>query len=242
MTCPIPPTSSIPARLLPVAMMLAALVLVGCAKANLDVTQRADMSLPRPDHLVVHDFVVSSSDVKLDRGISAKAARDLKGRTPTQEELAVGRAVATALSKELTAELNKRGITAYRAGTAPSMTRTSGAIVGQFVSIDQGDRTQRVWLGFGLGGSKLDTRVLLYQGGEVVSRGIVTTSASLKPGMLVSLGAGAATGGIGTAAALGAGGATLSESVLATVEADAKRAARAIADRIEQGYKERGWL
>ena len=68
------------------------------------------------------------------------------------------------------------------------------------------------------------------------------TASNLKPGMVASLGVGAATGGIGMAAAIGGGMAVASEALLVSVEKDAKRAAKAVADRVIQGYKDRGWL
>ena len=60
--------------------------------------------------------------------------------------------------------------------------------------------------------------------------------------MVASLGVGAATGGIGMAAAIGGGLAVGSEALLVSVEKDAERAAKAVADRVIQGYKDRGWL
>jgi hypothetical protein len=59
---------------------------------------------------------------------------------------------------------------------------------------------------------------------------------------MASLGVGAVTGNIGMAAAIGGGMAVGSEALLVSVEADAKRAAKAVADRVIQGYKDRGWL
>jgi anti-sigma factor RsiW len=70
----------------------------------------------------------------------------------------------------------------------------------------------------------------------------VSTTSSLKPGMVASLGVGVATGGIGMAAAIGGGMAVGSEALLVSVEQDAKRAATAVSERIIQGYKDRGWL
>jgi hypothetical protein len=76
----------------------------------------------------------------------------------------------------------------------------------------------------------------------VVAESEVNTTSSLKPGMVASLGVGAAAGSIGTAAAIGGGMAVGSEVLLVSVEKDAKRAAKAVSERIIQGYKDRGWL
>ena len=108
--------------------------------------------------------------------------------------------------------------------------------------MDEGDRTQRVWIGFGLGGSKLQIKMQVLQGGLVVTEGEVQTTSSLKPGMVASLGVGAATGSIGMAAAIGGGMAVGSEALLVSVEADAKRAAKAVADRLNRVIRIGGWL
>jgi hypothetical protein len=93
-----------------------------------------------------------------------------------------------------------------------------------------------------MGGAKLQIKMQVLQDGVVVAEGEVQTTSSLKPGLLTSLGVGAVTGNIGMAAAIGGGMAVGSEALLASVEADAKRAAKAVADRVIQGYKDRGWL
>ena len=80
------------------------------------------------------------------------------------------------------------------------------------------------------------------QGEVVVAEGEVQTTSSLKPGLVTSLGVGAATGSLGMAAAVGGGMAVGSEALLVSVEKDAKQAAKAVADRLIQGYKDRGWL
>jgi hypothetical protein len=138
--------------------------------------------------------------------------------------------------------LRQAGIHAYLDSYAPTASRTTALLQGQFVSIDEGDRTQRVWIGFGLGGAKLQVKLQVLQDGLLVSEGEVNTTSSLKPGMLASLGVGAATGSIGMASAIGGGTAVGSEVLLVSVEKDAKRATEAVADRVIQGYKARGWL
>ena len=101
--------------------------------------------------------------------------------------------------------LREAGIPAYVDSYAPTATRTTALLQGQFLSVDEGDRTQRVWLGFGLGGSTLRIKMQARQGEVVVAEGEVQTTSSLKPGLLTSLGVGAATGSIGRAAAGGGG-------------------------------------
>jgi hypothetical protein len=214
----------------------------GCAGARVDVTQQAPSEVLQPDFIIVERFGVSPEDVKLDRGLSAQALRGFTERPLNDEERKVGAAVATVMEEETVRLLRAAGIPAYVDSYAPTATRATALLQGQFLSVDEGDRTQRVWLGFGLGGSRLQMQLQVLQGGVVVTEGEVQTTSSLKPGLMTSLGVGAATGSIGMAAAIGGGLAVGSEALLVSVEADAKRAAKAVADRLIQGYKERGWL
>jgi hypothetical protein len=215
---------------------------LGCAGARVEVTQQAPSDVPQPDFIIVERFGVSPEDVKLDRGLSAQALRGLQERALSDEERKVGAAVAVVMEEETVRLLRAAGIPAYVDSYAPTATRATALLQGQFLSVDEGDRTQRVWLGFGLGGSRLQMKLQVLQGGVVVTEGEVQTTSSLKPGLMTSLGVGAATGSLGMAAAIGGGLAVGSEALLVSVEADAKRAAKAVADRLIQGYKERGWL
>ena len=223
-------------------MMVATFAGFGCAGARGDVTQKAPSDVPQPDFIIVERFAVSPEDVKLDRGVSSKALRGLKEHTLNEEERKVGAAVATVMEEETVRLLRQAGIPAYLDSYAPTASRTTALLQGQFLSVDEGDRTQRVWIGFGLGGSKLQIKMQVLQGGVVVAEGEVQTTSSLKPGMVASLGVGAAAGSIGTAAAIGGGTAVGSEALLVSVEKDAKQAAKVVSERIIQGYKDRGWL
>jgi hypothetical protein len=223
-------------------MLVATFAGFGCAGARVNVAQQAPSAVLQPDFIIVERFGVSPEDVKLDRGLSAQALRGLQERALNDEERKVGAAVATVMEEETVRLLRAAGIPAYLDSYAPTASRTTALLQGQFLSVDEGDRTQRVWLGFGLGGSKLQMKVQFLQGGVVVTEGEVQTTSGLKPGIVASLGVGAATGGIGMAAAIGGGLAVGSEALLVSVEKDAKRAAKAVSERIIQAYKDRGWL
>ena len=214
----------------------------GCADARVDVAQQAPSEVPQPDFIIVERFAVSPEDVKLDSGLSSIAVRGLKERALNEEERKVGAAVATVMEEEIVRLLREAGIPAYVDSYAPTASATTALIQGQFLSVDQGDRTQRVWIGFGLGGSKLQMKYQILQGSLIVAEAEVNANSNLKPGMLAALGVGAATGGIGMSVAIGGGMAVGSEALLASVEGDAKRAAKALSERIIQGYRDRGWL
>ena len=85
---------------LPLLLLVATFAGFGCAGARVDVTQQAPSDVPQPDFIIVERFAVSPEDVKLDRGLSAKALRGLQERALNEEERKVGAAVATVMEEE----------------------------------------------------------------------------------------------------------------------------------------------
>jgi hypothetical protein len=224
---------------------LGALMVAGCAKATVTPTRQAAPTLPRPDRIVVHDFAVTPADVALDRGFGPRVMRDMGTASQTDEEVRIGQAVSKALTDNLVSKLREQGVYAERAGEAAPPGPTTASIVGQFLSVDQGDRTMRTLVGFGLGSSEVRTRVQVYQGAgptaRLVGEAETKTRGSLKPGMGVMLPVGAAAGTVATTAVVAGGTTITSEAFFATVEADAKRTAEAVAKRIVDYYRRHGW-
>ncbi len=219
----------------------ALLILAGCPKATVTQTKATLGPLPRPDMIVVYDFAVTPAEVKLDQGMMQKALRDSSSRAVSKEETALGHAVANKLSEDLVAEFRKAGIAATRAGMQVRTSDTTVHLTGQFVTIDEGNQTARIWVGFGMGGTELRTRIQLVQGGRLVAEGETKTRSSLKPGMLAS--GGLAAGASSVAPLVVGGTATaVSETVRGTLEADAARTAEQVAERVKKAYQNRGWL
>jgi hypothetical protein len=171
----------------------------------------------------------------------ATAMRDDKNREPNAEEKKVGYLVAEKLSTTLVEELREKGIHAVRPGANVQPTDTTVTLNGEFLTIDQGNQSERVWIGFGMGGSELRTRVQATQNGQVVGQADTKTKSGLKPGMLASAGTAAAAES-GAALAVGAASTGISEAFMATVEADARRTAKEVAEYIHRAYVNRGWL
>lgn len=230
------------AGLLGLGLLLAA----GCAKATTTSMQLAPEGVPRPDRVLVYDFAVNAGEVTLDRGLGPRLAREGGAATQTEEELRIGRAVAEALARHLVEELRGLGIEAARATGGPLPTDITVSITGRFLSIDQGDRTKRTLVGFGLGGSEVRTWVQIYQSAgartRLLAEGETVTESNMKPGLGVMLPVGAVAGTLATTAVVAGGLTVLSEAALATVEADAKRTAKDIAERVAGYYRRHGWL
>jgi hypothetical protein len=220
---------------------LVLVILGGCATARVDQTKKTTGPLPRPDMVIVNDFSVTSAEVKLDQGVMSKVMRDSNSRSVSEEENKVGHMVAKKLSESLVEELRKVGIEATRAGSQVRASSTTLMLTGQFITIDEGNQTARVWVGFGMGGSVLRTRIQVIQGGQLIAEAETMTRSNLKPGMLTSLGAGAAAGAVAPIV-VGAVTTGVSEAFLAVVEKDAKRTAKEVAKKVEKAYQDRGWL
>jgi hypothetical protein len=76
----------------------------------------------------------------------------------------VGRAVASILSEKLVNEIRSLGLPAERASGVQPLAKGSFSLEGQFVTINEGDRTQGITIGFGVGNAKVRTLVQGYLG------------------------------------------------------------------------------
>ena len=141
--------------------------------------------------------------------------------------------VAAKLTQTLVEELRNAGISAVPASDMVRPSNTTLVLKGEFLTIDQGNQTARVWVGFGFGGSELRTRIQAMQNHDLVAQAETATKSGLKPGMLTSIGVGAAADS-GAAVVAGAAGTGISEAFMATVHG-AMLSARAYGDVLTFG-------
>jgi hypothetical protein len=219
-----------------------AVLALGCASTNIDQRRRASADLPQPDRILVRNFAVTLDEVSLDSGLAPTIARDAQGEIVGDEQVKLGRSAANALAEELVAKLREAGLPAQRSAGRVSLTPTTLVIAGKFLTLDEGNQTMRVLVGFGAGASHVTTRVQAWMDGQLVAEADTAAESGKKPGVAVTLGAGAVAGTAATAAVVAAGTTGVSELLLTSVEADAKRTAGEIAERIIRAYRERGWL
>jgi hypothetical protein len=224
-----------------VGWILLTALAMACAPTSVEQTRRAGV-LEKPDRILVRNFAVTSADVALDSGIGPTLARDFEGEIESDEEVRIGRAASDALAEELVSKLREAGLPAERSSGRAALTPTTLVIAGRFLTIDEGSQTLRTLVGFGAGASHVRTRAQAWMDGQLVAEAETDAKSGRKPGAAVMLGAGAAVGTVATAAAVAAGTTGVSELLLTSVEADAKRTARELADRILRAYRERGWL
>jgi hypothetical protein len=228
-----------PGRLAAAAFALVALA--GCASTTIEQTRRAG-ELRQPDRVLVRNFAVTLSDVELDRGVGPTLWRDAQGEVAGSQSLQVGQAASNALAEALVGKLRDAGIPAERAGRNTPVDPRALTITGRFVTMDEGNQTMRTLVGFGLGASEVRTRAQAWLDGRLVAEAETAAKSGRKPGAAVTMGAGAAVGSAATAAAVAAGTTGISEGLLTSVQADARRTGNEIAERIIRAYRERGWL
>ncbi|MHC4278080.1 MAG: DUF4410 domain-containing protein [Planctomycetota bacterium] len=226
--------------------LLVFFVIMGCTSAKVELAPQYLGQLPKPDLILVHDLAVEPDEIELGRGVTPKITRLVKGSSRTEEEVAVGRAVAGSLSKHLVQEIQDLGFPAERATGAPLRGQNVLEIEGQFLSIDEGNRTERVIIGLGLGRTEVKTNIQLYdvtpQGRRLVEEFETDAKSGRKPGMGEFVGVGALAGHAAVSALASAGVAGVDEAFMANVEADARRTAKEIAKQLKQLFVKQGWI
>jgi hypothetical protein len=164
--------------------------------------------------------------------------------TPASEqEVKVGHEVARIVTEHLVKEIDKLGIPAVAASAATPVMGPSLAVEGHFLSIDEGNRMQRMVVGFGAG--EVRTFVQVYEitpeGRRLVEDFYTTVKSSRKPWMGPMVGGGAAAARVVTSAVV-SGSVGLATAPGQTVEADAQHTAAVIAQELKKFFAEQGWI
>ncbi len=153
-----------------------------------------------------------------------------------------------ALGNGLVADIEKMGLPAKRVpADAQIPAGTTVALVdGNVLSIDEGNRTKRVVVGFGAGASKVEASVglaylSLQAAPQQLARFHASGNSGYAPGMLATGGAGAAAG-LATTAAVSGGTQVIRESNGATVNADAEGISEKIAAQLREIFVKQGWI
>jgi outer membrane murein-binding lipoprotein Lpp len=232
------------------SLILTGLLLAGCAQTQVQQTSATVGGLPRPDHIFVYDFAVSPQEVELDESLSAeiKQRYDHEKASPrTPQELKVGHTVAYVVSEELVKKIQSYGLWAERdLGTIPSQQENTLLIKGQFLSIDEGNRAERVLIGFAAGRTNVQAAVQVYELTSAGEREVDTLKGSgasaEKPGMAEMMGLGALTHHLMASTLVSGTVAGVSEAKFDTVEDDGRRLADKIAADLGQFFVEQGWI
>jgi uncharacterized protein DUF4410 len=199
-------------------------------------------NLPRPGRILVFDFAVSEEEVKEYQGIMRQqpAIKDAFER-----ERLLAQEAKDALAEELVDALKALGFVAERVARNARATGNDLVIDGQFLTVDEGNPLHRLVIGFGTGGSSVQTRVQVYQAPKADRLLEFTTQSesSKLPGAAPTLAAGAAVQGGVTAGMTVANAAV---SGVKTYKSDVARMAAASGDQaaryLSEFFATQGWI
>lgn len=199
--------------------LIAALILVSCASVSVrDQEVVRSLSTNKPEKIYIRDFDISNAELNVDR-------------TGAELEKFKEEAVA-ALSQVLVAEVQKFYPAERLSAHAHSPSGNYLLLEGNITKINQGSRALRVVVGFGAGGTKIETTVVVYDTdfhpGKRVLAFDTTGGSGAEPGITgpdpVSV-AGSVAGNVGKG-----------------VTDDTKRTCRMIAYRLSQYLGDHGWI
>ncbi len=226
---------------------LALAVLAGCASS--EITQRQSYSaqdrLPRPGRNIVYDIRATATDIPASAAITGHYS--LPETPQTAQEIAVGRQLGAQVAQGLVRKILDMGMPAQRAGSGPPAQLGDVLITGQFITIKEGDRANRVIIGFGAGSAKLKTHIEGYlvteRGHRLLGTRQVGTAGKKTPGLLVP---GIVTAATGSPVGLIAVGVMTirgeKKKGSETLEGAAKRTSDEIAKELKKIFQRQGWI
>lgn len=242
---------------LPMQALLAVLVsiaLAGCAKTTIYSEYESSQSgLQRPERILVYGFAVTRDQVKENQGLLQGAVNDFEETTTYQHEGEIADEVRAVAAEEMVKGIQNLGLPAERAAANTPVPPRALAITGQFLNVDEGNKLQRLVIGFGKGQSQVDILIQVHGYGlgrpgsletrptKLVEFATRADSGSM-PGALVTGGAGAAAG-TGAAVIVGANMAMgAAKSYRSTMEAMTGRNVEQAVAYLSEYFWRQGWI
>jgi hypothetical protein len=215
-------------------------LLAGDAKVEVVASYQGD-ALPKPDQIMICDFDVPADVVTMDQSATARLQRRRLQRRDADADSspqALAMQVQSAFARTLTSELQKLDIPAETAPADDVAIPPRILIVhGEFTSINQGNKTKRMIIGFGRGASDVKAHVTVSLTTDaqpvLLSEFNLKSQSGKKPGAAATMGVGSVAVG---AAAGGMG------DRKASVEADTSRMAKAVAQQIKEAMISQKWI
>ncbi len=208
-------------------------------------TDMQSFGLPRPQQIVVCDFAATEAEAAENQKPVNRMDNEKSSTLESERNRETGRQVANALARELVRGLHDLGFTVERKPRGTPIGRHQLLIDGEFIDVEEGNRLERLVIGFGAGASKVDTEIHVYYGAH--SRKLLDfkthADSGKMPGAAVTMGAGGAVGaGItaGTIAAEAAAGAV--KEYQSEVERMAKHSADQAVDYLSEFFAKQGWI
>jgi Domain of unknown function (DUF4410) len=230
-----------------IATLTLLLALAACGPSEVEPIQTYQgAALPRPDLVVVSDFIVAPDAVTLDRGLGARLRSVVSGSSAAARQTDDERKVTAAIAKTLVDEIRKLGLAVLQSDEIAATGTNKLVVAGQILTINEGNRTRRTIVGLGAGRSTVAARAdLYYAAGRAEPRLLESFKADAesgrKPGAAETLGVGAAAGTVAESAAVTAGGDVV-PALSGDVSADGERMAKAIAKQMAKFFVAQGWI
>ncbi len=227
------------------SILVTCCILAACASSKITRQREyGDERFPRPDRIWVHDFAATQQDVH--EGARVSTAPQLHAGSQTPEQAAAGRKAGAEVAAQLVQRITAMGMPADRAAPDTQPRVNDIVIRGYLLSVQEGDATQRMMVGFGQGASEL--RVVA-EGYRMTDRGLrrlgsgtVEAAGSKAPGEATSIGMAVASGN--PAGLIVSTGVKLyeEETGASKLEGRAKAVAEEIAAVLEPQFREQGWI
>jgi uncharacterized protein DUF4410 len=223
--------------------------IISCRATTENVTTYGGQ-LPRPQRVVVYDFTSTPGDVQLQSGVGGRIKEELgeaEGTSLAEQQSKLQQNIVRLLTTQLVQEIGKLGlgVPVQSAEMVGPVTEGQLSIEGQFLTIDEGNQTKRLVIGFGKGAShvRIAVQVLETVGGQhrLVEDFYTNANSSRKPGFGPMAGIGAAAGAA-RAATAGAGIGTTAIMGSQDAEGDTKEAAEAISKELGRFFAKQGWI
>ena len=218
---------------------------IGCASTEVTNHQTfINKKIPRPDQILVHDFVATPADIPADSALASQAS---ELRTPqTAEQIATGRQVGAEIAAQLVEQICDMGLPAKWVTDRTKPGINDIVIRGYLLSIDKGSTEKRIAIGFGFGASELRTAVEVYQ---MTNRGLrkldsdtVDSGGNKFPGATTALAVTIA-GGNPLGLIVSTGMKVYGEvSGNSTIEGRTEQTAKEIANQLRTRFEQQGWV
>jgi Domain of unknown function (DUF4410) len=215
-------------------------ILTGQAKVEIIKSYSGSERLPKPEMVLIKDLAVPAEDITTDESVAAQLHRKRMLRRGSDEDSTpdiLTQQVQASFAEALASELKQVNVQSQRAGGDGAYLGSSLIIEGEFLAINEGDKSKRIMIGFGRGASNIQAHVIvssLSKGQRtVVLEFNLKSDSGKKPGAAATMGAGslavgAVAGGVG--------------DKKGTVQADASRMGKAVAKQIEGFMISQKWM
>jgi hypothetical protein len=224
--------------------LFALLFVAGCASTKVsDRQQLVTGPLPRPDHILVYDFVATPADVPGDSSLAGQNPADSTPQTP--EQIETGKKVGAQIAAKLVELVRAMGMPAEHVSTAQPQLNDI-VLRGYLLSVNEGSEAKRIGIGLGAGASELKVAVegfqMTAQGLRKLGSGSTDAGGSKGPGGAVGLVTLIATHN--PAGLIISGGMKVygEASGKSKIEGRADQTATEIADILKKRFQEEGWI